>query len=148
MDRPRRVAGRMAKADRMGPAWPGRADVVRIGEEVGICSRYLTRLWVWIQSKAVGETMPAPEPDTLWFEEYDGQVVANFQRYFWTGNVAHRKARAIAIMRRMRRGDWLCLWCGETLPDYKRADARYCCEGCRKSAARGRRAIGKGQRSG
>lgn len=88
--------------------------------------------------------MPAPEPDTLWFEEYDGQVVANFHRYFWTENVEHRKARATAILRWLRWGDWLCPWCGEALPDYKRAGARYCCEGCRKSAARRRRATDKG----
>ncbi len=83
--------------------------------------------------------MTGPEPDTLWIEKYDGRLLATYQPYFWTGNVGNRKARAIAILRRMVRGDWRCHWCLDDLPTWRRADARFCCESCRKKAARLRR---------
>jgi hypothetical protein len=83
--------------------------------------------------------MPGPDPDTLWFERYDGRLIASFQPYLWTGNTGNRKSRAIAIMRRMQRGDWQCRYCFDDLPHWRRADAQYCCEGCRKRAARDRR---------
>ena len=35
---------------------------------------------------------------------------------------------------------WACRQCCAPIPMYRRADARYCCEGCRKLAARRRRA--------
>ena len=83
--------------------------------------------------------MPGPDPNALWFEVYGGRILATFERYFWTGNAGNRKARAIAIMRRMERRDWFCRWCRDELPEWRRADVRYCCEGCRKRAARQRR---------
>ena len=83
--------------------------------------------------------MPGPSPNTLCFDKRDGRIVATYEAYFWTGNVGNRQARAIAIMRRMAGGDWVCRWCGDELPNWRRADAKYCCEGCRKRAAYRRR---------
>lgn len=84
--------------------------------------------------------MPGPEPDTVWFEEFEGRLLATFEPYFWTGNVGNRKSRAVAMLKRILLHDWTCLWCGDDLPEWRRADACYCCEGCRKRAARQRRA--------
>ena len=89
--------------------------------------------------------MPGPGPHELWIDDNDpARAVVSFQHYFWTGNRGNRHARANAIVRRLRWDDWPCRWCGETLPDFKPADALYCCEGCRKSAARRRRVTGRG----
>ena len=82
--------------------------------------------------------MPGPDPNTLWIEDCGGRLVVNFQAYFWTGNVGNRKARASAILRRVQSGDWHCRWCRDDLPEWRRADALYCCEGCRKRARRKR----------
>jgi len=84
--------------------------------------------------------MPGPIPNALWFEEWDGRLSAVYERYYGTGNVANRQARARAIMRRMARGTWYCSWCADDLPVWRRADAQYCSERCRKKAARSRRA--------
>lgn len=84
--------------------------------------------------------MPGPDPHALWTEEYDGRVSVSFESYYSTGKDGHRKARAIAILRRIIRRNWHCDWCAEDLPEWRRADARYCSEGCRKRAARQRRA--------
>lgn len=54
------------------------------------------------------------------------------------GNMRHRIDRAKRVLKRLQRG-WLCHWCGDPVPIYRRADARYCCQGCRKRAARERR---------
>lgn len=43
------------------------------------------------------------------------------------------------MMRNLRRNGWCCEWCGGPVPEFRRADARYCREGCRKRAARARR---------
>jgi predicted SprT family Zn-dependent metalloprotease len=83
--------------------------------------------------------MPGPDPNTVWFEEYEGRLLATYEPYLWSGNVGNRKARAVAILKRLVWHDWFCRWCGDDLPDWRRADARYCCEGCRKRAARQRR---------
>ena len=80
--------------------------------------------------------MPGPDPDTLWIEFEEGRWRATFECYFGTGNKANRQKRAIVIALRMARGDWVCRWCGGELPIWRRADARYCCEGCRKRAVR------------
>jgi hypothetical protein len=39
----------------------------------------------------------------------------------------------------LRAKTWRCLWCRDDLQAWRRADAQYCCEGCRKRAARARR---------
>lgn len=84
--------------------------------------------------------MPGPDPHALWIEDKNPErPCVQFQAYFWTNNNGNRQARAIALLRRLRRGDWRCLWCGDDLPDQRRADARYCREACRKRAARARR---------
>lgn len=84
--------------------------------------------------------MPGPDPHALWIDFEEGRWHATFERYFWTGNKANRQKRAIAIARRMARGDWVCRWCRDELPILRRADAQYCCEGCRKRAARAAKA--------
>ena len=83
--------------------------------------------------------MPGPDPDALWIDPDADRPTVSFQAYYWTGNNGNRRARAVAIVRRLMRRDWYCRWCGDPLPDWRRADARYCCEGCRKRAARRRR---------
>ena len=56
------------------------------------------------------------------------------------GNRRHRNARALAILRKLQRGGWLCLWCNEPVPIFRRADACYCSQACRKRAAKTRKA--------
>ena len=89
--------------------------------------------------------MPGPDPHTLWIDDDDpGRPAVSWQPYFWTGNNGNRRNRAIAILKRLRRGTWRCLLCGDDLPEYLRADAVYCSTGCRKRAARERR-TGRGR---
>jgi hypothetical protein len=83
--------------------------------------------------------MPGPNPKALWFEEWDGSLLATYECYYGTGNAGNRKARALAILNRIKRATWRCSWCADDLPVWRRADAMYCREGCRKKAARGRR---------
>lgn len=84
--------------------------------------------------------MPGPDPHALWIADANPhRASVCFQAYYWTNNNGNRKARAIAILRRLQREDWRCLWCGDDLPDQRRADACYCREACRKRAARARR---------
>ena len=83
--------------------------------------------------------MPGPHPEGIYFEEYDGRIIVSYYRYFWSGNVGNRKARAIAILRRLVRHNWKCSWCRETLPEWRRADVQFCRESCRKRAARWQR---------
>jgi len=85
------------------------------------------------------ETMPGPDPDSLWIEEDADRPTVTFQAYFWTGNNGNRRKRAVAMLRRLAHGDWKCRWCSDALPDWRRVDARYCGESCRKKAARWRR---------
>ena len=80
-----------------------------------------------------------PEPDPHGVEPNEnwprGMLV-----YKWAcGNWKHRQERARRIMWNARHGEWLCRWCGELMPLWRRADAVYCCEGCRKRAGRARR---------
>lgn len=84
--------------------------------------------------------MPGPDPYGLWINHDDPRSPSVMMyAYFGTGNRGNRKARAAAILRRLRCGDWVCRCCGDPLPDYLRADARYCREACRKAVARQRR---------
>ena len=87
--------------------------------------------------------MPGPDPHGLWIENRHAPYSVCFYAYFGTGKSGNRKTRSEAILRRLYRGDWCCRWCGETLPDYLRADAIYCREACRKRAARLRRRWGR-----
>jgi len=84
--------------------------------------------------------MPAPDPDGLsveYFEDGRFTVTAEVWPY---GNRRHRIARLKAVSKNIRWGNWSCRGCGDLVPLYRRADARYCCEACRKRAARARRA--------
>lgn len=83
--------------------------------------------------------MPAPDPDALWISKEDGRVSVTYESYLWSNSSANRKRRATAILRRIVYGTWRCKWCLKALPEWRRADAGYCCEGCRKRAARSRR---------
>lgn len=86
--------------------------------------------------------MPGPDPHAIWIES-DEPLRVCYQAYFWTGNLGNRRARSIAILRRLVLRTWQCKRCGEALPVYLRADAVYCSERCRKRAARMRRGARK-----
>ena len=48
--------------------------------------------------------MPGPNPHELWIDnDNPAWPVVSFQNYFWTNNRCNRKARAIAILGRLRR---------------------------------------------
>lgn len=84
--------------------------------------------------------MPGPDPHGLVLEEWsDGSftVTAEIWRY---GNSKHRTSRMLSACRRIRADGWRCPWCVEPVSLYRRADARYCGEDCRRRAARSRKA--------
>jgi len=83
--------------------------------------------------------MAGPEPNTIWIELTAMGYRASYQRYFLTNNEGNRKARILAIGKRIVQGTWRCKWCGDDLHLDKRADSQFCREGCRKRAARHRR---------
>ena len=90
--------------------------------------------------------MPAPDPNGLTYDETTtgapmvrAEIWGSRNRPFWEGNAKHRIARATAVLKRLKLDGWACRWCRDPIPMYRRADARYCCEGCRKRAARDRR---------
>jgi hypothetical protein len=83
--------------------------------------------------------MPGPEPDTVWIERYEGRIWATFVGYGWDRKARNRERRASTILRRTAARTWCCGWCGNPLPEWRRADAEYCREGCRKRAARARK---------
>lgn len=83
--------------------------------------------------------MPCPDPGGIQIEEYDNGGFRVTAEIWWHGNRRHRLARMKALTRRLRCGGWKCRACGEPVPLYRRADADYCCEGCRKAHARARR---------
>ena len=82
--------------------------------------------------------MPAPDPDGMYLDE----DIDGFERLMASvdpnGNYRHRVARLQSIARNRQWG-WLCEWCCEPVPLYKRADARFCRERCRQAAKRARR---------
>jgi hypothetical protein len=83
--------------------------------------------------------MPGPEPNAVWIEEgWDGRLTATYEVFLITNRSA-RKKRALAMLRNVARGGWLCPWCSEPVPHFRRTDARFCGESCRKKAARWRR---------
>lgn len=89
--------------------------------------------------------MPGPNPHALWLEEYEGQVLVTFERYCWTGNAGNRQKRAVSILKRKVRRDWYCRWCGDALPVWRRADAKYCSAGCKVRAAHKRRKLNEAE---
>ena len=56
------------------------------------------------------------------------------------GNKRARLARLRRVSLRMNFGGWKCAHCGDPVPEYRRADARYYCTSCRKAAHRDRAA--------
>lgn len=90
--------------------------------------------------------MPEPDPYGIelgpdWPERVSVLVYHSLSAAFYGGgNKRHRIDRAKRILSNLRWGGWCCPWCKEPVPLLKRADARYCSEGCRKRAARARRA--------
>lgn len=82
--------------------------------------------------------MPEPDPFGVEIEEREDGTVAATYHVWGCGNVRHRKARAVALIRNIKRDGWRCAWCDAPIPEFRRADARYCREGCRKAAARSR----------
>lgn len=87
--------------------------------------------------------MPTPDPHGIWLEEdHRGNLTVFMEKHFFS-SMQTRKARAKAILLNHRRNGWACQWCGEEVPVYKRSDAKYCSEGCRK---RNQRAIRQSRR--
>ena len=80
--------------------------------------------------------MPEPEIDGIQICEPEGGGWSITYSGWFHGNRRHRAARALAIASNLRRDGWRCEWCGDPVPAYRRADARYCREGCRKAAGR------------
>lgn len=83
--------------------------------------------------------MPGPDPNGVTIERRDrARVMVDT---FMVGGRANRMARAKGILRNLAVNGWSCRWCCAAVPEFRRADARYCCEGCRKRSARSRRAL-------
>jgi hypothetical protein len=85
--------------------------------------------------------MPHPDPNGLDIEENDDGTFRITAETWAHGNRRHRIARMLAVARNLRHGGWTCCGCGTKIALYKRADARFCGEQCRKAAARRRREI-------
>ena len=84
--------------------------------------------------------MPDRESTLIWIEELDPPHVSlTWSSYPWQ-NSTHIKRRAERLARNYARG-WYCERCQKLMPVWKRADARYCSESCRKMAARLRRKV-------
>lgn len=60
----------------------------------------------------------------------------------FAGNRRNRLARLRAVSSKIHADGWTCPVCGDPVPLWQRADAVYCSTGCRKHAARERRAWG------
>jgi hypothetical protein len=87
--------------------------------------------------------MPGPDPFGIHvYEHEDGRfgVTAELWHHNKGGQSwGARKQRAQVIAQRLQWKTWRCDWCDGPIPTYKRLDARYCRERCRKAAARIRR---------
>ncbi|WP_162946755.1 hypothetical protein [Ruegeria sp. EL01] len=74
----------------------------------------------------------------IWIEELDPPFV-RMGHSVWPWQTATRISRRAAALGRNYSRGWHCAYCGELMPEWKRIDAKYCKEGCRKMAARKRR---------
>lgn len=88
--------------------------------------------------------MPGPDPYGLYYDETpSGQPIVTAEVWpssgLFAGNRRNRIKRFKAVYRSIMRDGWLCLWCSVPVPIYRRADACYCSQGCRKRAARARK---------
>ena len=87
--------------------------------------------------------MPGPDPFGIYVEEReDGSFTVTAQ--LWARNKGGqswgaRIRRQREIAERLYFDAWRCDWCDGPIPIYKRLDAHYCREVCRKAAARARR---------
>lgn len=78
--------------------------------------------------------MPAPDPHGITIEERPHGWGVLVETFMLSGR-AQRMARARGILRNLAANRWACRWCGGPVPEFRRADACYCVEGCRKRAA-------------
>ena len=90
-----------------------------------------------------GPPMPAPDPNGIALgHDWPASLSVEMELWF-SGNRRNRKRRAHAILKNLRAGGWCCRWCSEPVPLFRRADAVYCCTGCRKRHKRARRKVSK-----
>lgn len=82
--------------------------------------------------------MPAPDPHGIAIEA-QGAGWGILVDTFMVAGRTQRMARARRVLANLHRDGWACRRCGSPVPEHRRADALYCCEGCRKGAARARR---------
>ncbi len=81
-----------------------------------------------------------PDPNGLFVEEGEDGTIYGVTAEIWDhGNKRHRLARMKAIAKNLSVLNWGCRYCGEPVPIYRRADARFCRERCRKAFARERK---------
>jgi len=85
--------------------------------------------------------MPAPDPHGITIEGTPSGGWSVLMETFMLSGRTQRMARAKRILRNLRLNEWRCEWCGGPVPEFRRADARFCREGCRKRAARARRTL-------
>jgi hypothetical protein len=83
--------------------------------------------------------MPGPDPNGVTLGDDWPERVSVLVETFESGNRKARMARAKRILGNLHRGGWLCYCCGGPVPLWRRSDARFCREGCRKRTARARR---------
>lgn len=83
--------------------------------------------------------MPAPDPSGVSISELPGGGWSLSIEMFMLSGRTQRKERAKRILVNLRRNGWVCQWCREPVPEWRRADAAYCCAGCKRRAARQRR---------
>lgn len=86
--------------------------------------------------------MPAPDPHGITIEERPHGWGVLVDTFLLSGRT-QRMARAKRILRNLVANGWACRWCNGPVPEFRRADAAYCGEGCRKRAARSRRKVKK-----
>ena len=84
--------------------------------------------------------MPGPAPHSIWFETIYGGSLVTFENYLGQRQSLHREQRAQALSNRLLQNTWKCRWCSSSLPIWKRSDAIYCGESCRKKDAHKRHA--------
>lgn len=89
--------------------------------------------------------MPAPDPSGLsYYETHDGRPMVSAEVWpttgLFAGNRRNRIARLKAVAAKVLADGWACPTCGAPVPLWRRADAVYCSTGCRKRAARKRKA--------
>jgi len=82
---------------------------------------------------------PMPEPDPGGIEPGNHGPQSHCVSHFLCANKLHRNDRARRILDNLRWGEWCCPECQGDVPLFRRADAVYCRESCRKKAARRRR---------